>query len=133
IRPIYVIAPSWTEELGDADWLVHVMHLSEDSYRRNKEYTQDDALISSIKGKGNDSGATISQQQNILRREGINTGSNENQIVLWEVYPRDSGNNIMVDTISPLAGPDKEIRAQFGIPYKHEQFPLVDLRYELVD
>jgi hypothetical protein len=134
VRPIYLIAPSWTEDLPDADWLVHVMHLSKAQYLRNKTYNQDESFIKSITGRGNDdSGAQTSQQQSILRREGITHGAHDHMIVIWEVYSRDSDGNIKIDTISPMAGWDKPIRSQFGLPYKHGGFPFADLRYEITD
>jgi hypothetical protein len=134
VRPIYIIVPSWTEELGDADWLVHVIHMSEAEYRRKKKFKQDDTFIKSIKGRGtSDSGGTTGQEQSILRREGITIGQDDNQIVLWEVYSRDEEGKILVDTISPMAGETDPVCAQYGLPYQHGQFPFTDIRYELAD
>lgn len=131
IRPIHVIVPSWTEDLCDADWLVHIMHLSVDQYKRNEAFNQDPGFINRIKGRG-EQGMQEVQAQQVKRREGITCGSNDNQIVLWEVYSRD-GDNILIDTISPIIGEAEQVRATVGLPYKHGMFPFVDLRYELQD
>lgn len=134
IRPIYIIVPSWTEELCDADWLVHVMHLSERQYRDNDLFEQGDDFIKSIKGKGHQEGGTVGQEQDILKREGITAGLNKNQIVVWEVYSREKDGAITVETISPILGASgKPVREAFGLPYKHGEIPVVDLRYEITD
>lgn len=135
VRPIHIIVPSWTEELGSADWLVHILHLSKDQYLRNKKFNQDPVFVKSITGRpteGSGSGAITSQEQNILRREGITIGQTDSQIVIWETYTRD-GDKILVDTISPMAGIDEPVCQEYGMPYKHGQFPFSDMRYELAD
>lgn len=133
IRPIYIITPSWTEELVEADWIIHVQHLSEAEYRRNKNLKQNDALIKRIKGKGDSrNSGTNTQEQASYQRQGITYGQSDNQIVLWECYTRE-GDKIVIDTISPILGPDEPIRDNFGMPYEHGQPPFADLRYELAD
>jgi hypothetical protein len=131
IRPIYIRVPSWTEELHAADWAVHIMHLSEHQYRLNDKFKQGDDFIKSIKGRGTSSDSTR-QEDDKQRREGITCGQNDHQIVLWEIYSRKDG-NIVIDTISPLLGPDNPVRDQFGSPFRHGQIPITDIRYEITD
>ncbi len=138
IRPIFIIAPAATEELPEADWCVHVMHMSESQYRRNKAFTaKDEGFIKSITGKGgDDSGDSTRQNDDKLQRQGITVGEDDKQIVIWEVYEQQDDGTINVSTISPIAGPDKPIRADFGVPYLMDGkpfIPIVDIRYEITD
>src|SRR5262249_12577781 len=122
IRPIYLIVPSWTEELKTADWLVPVMQMSTYQYEQKPHCLQDNDFIRKIKGYGSDGSTATSQEDDIRRVEGITQGANSNQVVVWEVYWRD-GDDIMVSTLSPLCGPEKPIREDFGMPYKHGSMP----------
>lgn len=131
VRPIHIIVPSWTEELGEADWLVHVIHMSEAAYRRKKKYNQDEAFIKRIKGKGDRDGSTGEHEDEIKLRSGITCGQDDRQIVLWEAYRR-SGETIQIETASPML-PDEQMREDFPMPYRHGEMPFGDLRYELAD
>jgi hypothetical protein len=135
--PMHVIVPKWTEELQQADWLVHVLHLSECQYRKNPLYKQDDEFIKCIKGKGTprDSSDSMMEQHKEMR-EGITCGSNAEEIVLWEVYRKNGYTDDaswVVDTISPVKGWDEEVRATFGLPFSHKMLPFFLLRAEIID
>lgn len=135
VRPIYLLTPSWTEELCDSDWSIEVQHLSEAQYRRNPLFNQDDAFIKRIKGTGKstENSGTNAQEQAKYARQGITYGQNDSQIVIWECYTRDSDGKIFVETMSPILGPKELVREGFGMPYSHKQIPFGDLRYELAD
>lgn len=138
-EPLHVIVPQGTEELSDSDWLVHVLHLSEDQYRANKNYKQEDDFIKSIKGKGKETSGDTTLEQNKQQREGITYSDNENTIILWECYRRDrEGKKITVDTCSPVLPCDEnEVRDQFGLPYNKgyfkdgQRFPFMKFRAEI--
>lgn len=138
--PLHVIVPKWTEELQEADWLVHVLHLSEAQYRRNQNFNQDNEFIKSIKGKGDgQTGDDTGKTQEVSRREGLTCGQNDNQIVLWEIYTRDpaNANKIIIKTRSPLKF-DDPVRADFQMPFtegvfKEGWFPFVKWRGEIKD
>jgi hypothetical protein len=145
IDPLHLIAPKGTQEYnqgGGADWLVHVINLSEAEYRANPRFKQDDDFIKSIKGKGikDDSSETSGKAQAIELKEGINCSSNDNGIVLWEVHARDrKAKRINIYTISPLLGcePENYVSQPFGQPYNKgvfasgECFPFFRIRAEI--
>ena len=127
---LHVIVPKWTEELKDADWLVHVLHLSEAQYKANPNYRKDPEFIKQIKGKGDaSSNEDSSKEQEAERREGLTCGQHDQQIVLWEIYTRDPAN---WDRII------EQVRAEFVMPYsegvfKEGWFPFTKWRGEIKD
>src|SRR5882724_5293714 len=131
IDPLYVIVPQWTEDLQSADWLVHVLRLSRSQYEANKKYTQGDAFVTSICGRGADT-ANVSgvKEQDMASREGLTYAADDLQIVLWECYTKQGGKWV-VETISPILGYDAPVRQPFGLPYKHGMLPFVVLRAEI--
>lgn len=145
IDPLHVIVPRGTQELKNADWLVHVIHMSEDEYRANPKFNQDDDYIKSIKGKGSNQELSGEHTRNQYKemREGIGYSDDDNTIVVWEYYRRDRiHNRIEVETISPIlgAGEDVEpIRDSFDLPYNRGQFakgnrlPFMTFRTEIKD
>lgn len=140
--PLYVIVPKGTQELKDADWVIDVIPMSEEQYRANPDFKQEDDFIKSIKGRGDnsDSGVSTKLQAKELR-EGITYSKDDNQIIVWECYMRDRINKrIMVQTISPLLGYSGEhIRDEFQLPYTEgvfkdgERFPFMKFRTEIKD
>ncbi len=131
VRPIYIIVPSYPEDLQKADWLVHVIHLSQRQYEANKQYKQGTDFISKIKGRGSETYQNAADE--IRLREGIMVGENDEQIVLWEVYTREGG-QIKIETMSPMAGEyGEKVKDTGGLPYNHKELPFCDLRYELAD
>ena len=130
VRPVYLVVPSYTQEINKADWLVHIIHMSEAQYRANKKFKTDKGFVDSIKGKGEN--RSPDPQQTIKRIEGITIGQNEKQIVVWECYSKNGG-KWRIDTLSPMAGFDQPIRDPFYMPYKHNELPFCDIRYELGD
>lgn len=136
--PLHVIVPKHTEELQDADWLVHVLHLSEAQYRHNKNYEDGDDFVKSIIGKGSDESGSDDKEQTKTMREGITYGA-ENQIVLWEIYTRDPDDwcKIIVKTRSPLKF-NEPVRPDFQMPYSEGVFkggwlPFIKWRGEIKD
>lgn len=145
VDPLHLIVPKGTQEYnqgGGADWLVHVLHMSEAEYRANPLFKQDDEFIKAIKGKGSreDSSQTSGKAQAMELREGINCSANDNEIVLWEVYSRDrKSKRITIETMSPIKGHEAEdvVREPFGLPYNKgmfvsgECFPFFKIRAEI--
>jgi hypothetical protein len=134
IDPLHVIVPVGTKDFADADWIVHVLHYSSAAYERNARFRQGADFIKSIKGRGNKtSGGSNSKEQEVSRREGINYGQNDDQIVLWEIH-RKRDDKWWVETISPLRPEtDNEIRAPFVFPYKFGRPTFVRFRTEIKD
>lgn len=110
VEPVHFVVPPGTMNLESADRWTHILQLSEDQYRANANFRQDDDLIKRIKGKGTDE----ARAQAKLSREGLTHGTDDDQIVLWEIYQR-TPDGIVVQTLSPLA-PDEEIRPAFRLP-----------------
>ena len=132
IHPYFVIVPPWTQELAEADRVVHVMHMSEADYLRSAEprgYNTDEDFIESIKGEGK---PDQKYEQSRYVAEGLSYSRLKDLIILWEVYLRQSDGQIEVQTFSPLQ-PDEPARAPFKLPYQHKQIPIIQLPYELLD
>lgn len=122
IDPLYLIVPTGCSELEDADWLVHVIHMTERQYRKNPKFKQDDAFVKSIKGKNSSITGAANKEQEVSRREGITCGQTEEQIVLWEIECRKDG-KIIVETVSPMLPKDEnKVRDDFELPYNKGVF-----------
>lgn len=130
------IVPSWTEDIQDADWIVHVQQMSEAQYRANKNFNQDKDFVASIKGTGSmtSGGGTTALKQDIDRREGLTYSTDKEMIVLWEIYQQDHSakkdERWTIKTRSPLRF-DKDVRKDFGLPYKHGRAPFVLFQAEV--
>lgn len=132
IHPYFIIVPPWTTDIHRADRVTHVMHMSEDDYRRsgkNCGYNMDEDFIDSIKGEGKPDNKMREQQASA---EGLSYSKLKDLIILWEVYKRGDDNQIEVQTFSPLM-PDEPARDTFKMPYDHKQVPICLLPYELMD
>jgi hypothetical protein len=125
----HIVVPSYTRELEDADWIVHVQHWSPDAYRRETIFRQDPEFVQSIIGSGlQRDGADTYTRQAKLVREGITHGD-QDTIVLWEVWTRDA-DGWLCETISPLRI-DEDVRPAYRAPYHHGMPPFTDFVYEL--
>ena len=132
IHPYFIIAPPHTQEMQEADRITHVMHMSEEEYRRtakDRGYNLDDDYMKSIKGEGK---PDAKYEQSRYTAEGLSYSRLKDLIILWEVYLRKEDNSIEVQTFSPQQ-PDEPARNPFKLPYRHGQIPLIQLRYELMD
>jgi hypothetical protein len=133
IHPYFLVVPPWTAEIQRADRICHVMHMSEDDYRRSGEecgYNMDDDFIESIKGEGKPNQQNFREQ--VAVSEGLSYSRIKQLITLWEVYVKGDDNVIQVHTFSPL-NPEDAARDTFKIPYDHRSFPFSVLPYELTD
>ena len=132
IHPYFIIAPPKTQDIQEADHITHVMHISEEEYRRtakDRGYNLDDDYIESIKGEGK---PDAKYEQSRYTAEGLSYSRLKDLIILWEVYVRQDDDSIEVQTFSPQQ-PDEPARNPFKLPYRHGQIPLIQLRYELMD
>ena len=127
-----LIVPAWTQDLQDADWVVHVLPFSTAQYRANPLFHQDDAFVERIAGGaggGNEGDAALRDER--ARREGITCGAGDGQIVLWEIYVRDhEAAAWKVLTRSPQAF-GTPVRPDFGLPYRHGRLPFVLIQAEV--
>jgi len=130
IDPFHIIVPSYTKEFKDADFIVHIISTSVDSYKANPAYKQDEELIKIISGKPSKSVGLRSEiQDEIYRREGITQEGENDRIILWEMHtPTKDG--WKVETYSPLQI-QTDIRKPFVLPYNHGEPPFVDFPYEV--
>lgn len=124
----HVILPTWTEDIQEADWLVHVQQVSLAQYKANALFNQSEEFLGTIKGNGDSANGTSTSnalRQETERREGITHSPKSDQIILWEIYVRDhAAGTWMVKTRSPLRF-DEPVRPDFGVTYKHGKVPLV--------
>jgi hypothetical protein len=120
--PLYFIVPRRTDSIEEADWFVDVKVLTRGQYEREPRYNQEKEVIKQILGGQND-GSQRSADQDKAFREGLTYSSNEDEIIVWEVYEKTKG-GWTVYTYSPTR-PKLELRKPFGVPYKMngEYFP----------
>jgi hypothetical protein len=136
INPIYLIVPTNTGALADADWVVHVQHISVAAYKRLSNFKTDDETMARL-GTDETTGSTYETER--YQREGITKPTGKEQIVLWEKYSRQDDGKIFVETYSPSA-PTLKLRDDFVLPYnkgpfgeKNQALPFFELSCELKD
>ena len=140
VNSLYVILPTWTGRIEDSDWVVHVQHYSKHAYKRLSKAAGWDtspetmAAIAASTDQNNQQAETAK-----YTREGITKPTQENQIVVWEVFSREDDGKWRVKTYSPSL-PDKPLRAEFCLPYNKGVFaddlpppPFFELSAELKD
>ena len=133
IDPMFIIVPSYTTSLQQADRVVHVMPMSVSAYKASGRYKTGDEFIKKISGcgEGND-GANAEQRQTRQTREGITHDPEGQKIIVWEVYEKDEDGKWQVLTYSPV-DPSTNLRDPMELPYDHNQVPFVDFAYEVKD
>jgi|TARA_R100001530_G_scaffold32980_2_gene25911 hypothetical protein len=129
IDPLMLLVPNSTKKLQDADRIVQVMQYTKDSFK-NSPFFNEEILIELV-GRKSKAANSDEKEQKVYRREGITYHSDENKIIVWEVYERD-GKDITISTFCPEV-PDMDLRPQMGMPYNHKLFPFVDFSYEVKD
>ncbi len=132
LDPIFLIVPTYTDELQDTDRITHVFQLSKGQYKRRSNYKQDKSFLAKICGKGaeSDTGISNDKEQEKDRREGITYCESGDQIVIWEIWENCGEKGWYVHTISPLC-PDEPIRPSMKNPFKHGKAPFVRFDVEL--
>lgn len=131
VDPMNVILPFYTEDVQDADWLVHVIVLSVDAYKRNKNYEQNKDFVKSICGRGTSENRSNMDQVK-YQREGFTYSEDKNRIVLWERYKRNDDGQWLVETYSPV-NPMKPVREEYILDYEHGENPFVLFEFEVKD
>jgi hypothetical protein len=120
IDPRNFIVPKYAKSIQASPWIVHVITMSDNDYKANTQFRQDEDFVKAITGKGTGtSGGSqgspgIYKDQEVQRREGLTIGASDHEIVLWEVYEKEKFNGkwkVMVSTYSPLR-PNKEDRVR---------------------
>src|SRR5436305_1303970 len=136
IDPVYFILPGQTCELKDAAWCVHVIHLTEEEYKKKTDFRQDNNICKTIKDaqQSKDPSSDMKWSE-VKRREGLTSAQNPDQIILWEIYRvSEDGEKITVDTFSPAnMDENDEVRPQFTLRYNHKKFPFISFRTEIKD
>ncbi len=119
----HIIVPPWTASIKTTEWLVHIIRMSEFQYRANSKFTSTDEVIKLIKGTGQP-GTDETRQQEIEIREGITGSKHDDSIILWEVYHKEPNDKEWtISTVSPLAGIDTVVCADFKMPFCRGSFP----------
>ena len=137
IEPIFIIVPDNTEDIRRAAYLAHVRHLSTWDYLHGPESDlyphKDKAFLKTI--QGGSSGADYQGEYEFVSAkrssEGITHSNDEDTIILWEIYERESPDKCVIHTISPQRA-DIDIRPSFELTYKHNLNPFVDFPIEKV-
>ena len=132
VDPVHAILPYYTRDIKSCDRLCHVIPMSVNQYRNNSLYNQDETLINKIKGRTSEGTRFSTLEDTKLRREGITVGTEDDQIIVWEVYERTDDGKILVHTFSPVE-PEVDIRPTFELPFDHGQMPFVPFVMEIKD
>lgn len=137
IDPLYFLVPTYTSKLQETDWCVQVMPMSVDAYRRMAEdmdWDSSESTIKKIRGNPQDQQVPNVSQDVAAKqiREGITYTTIEDQVIVWEVYKKQTNGSWVVYTYSPAA-PDLNLRDPMEIPYDHGMAPFVDFPYEIKD
>ena len=132
VEPIYLIVPPDTDELQNADRIVHVQHFSPWRYANgagSENRKQGDDFIKKISGGKADNEAQSLEDTKRLK-EGITHSSEKDCIIVWEVYEK-TKDGWKLHTVSPVC--DEEIRPTIALPYRHKMAPFVDFVFEETD
>lgn len=114
VDPMFILMPDSAVDFEDADWFVHVRHMTVAQYERDRRYVQDPFVINQIKGsRDRDFSQYFMDKQ---AREGITHTRQGDEIILWEHYTKTMG-GAAVTTYCPQA-PEVQVRKPFGVPYK---------------
>jgi hypothetical protein len=138
VAPYYfVVDPSVDDLQADAHWCVHIMAMNEATYKKNKNFRQDNDFIAKIKGREvGDYGIAGNNQffQTIRSREGITVPADDTTILLYEIYCKEDDGRVYYDTYSPKCmNEDDRVREREYLPYDHKNFPFVSFRSEIKD
>lgn len=138
INPVFLIVPATTGKLKDADWIVHVQHYSKHAYKRVKEFDHTAETMAAITSGENAPDRTQLEDRK-FEREGLTKTAGKDQIVVWELFYRDTSGAWRVRTFSP-SSPKRDLRPDFGLPYNKGVFgetnpppPFFELNNELKD
>ena len=133
VDPMFIIVPSYTTSLQQADRVVHVMPMSVAAYKASGRYKTGDEFIKKISGCGDGvDGANTEQRQTRQTREGITHDPEGQKIIVWEVYDKNEDGKWQVSTYSPV-DPETNLRDPMELPYDHNEVPFVDFAYEVKD
>jgi hypothetical protein len=130
-HPLHIITPPWTQDIQDATRIVHVIPMSVDSYKSRSGYNQDKSFVGSITGHGSEQSQLFSYEQNKNLREGLTTGSREDEVIVWEVYEKVDG-AWMMHTFSPL-NIEENIKPTVELSYLHGELPFIAFATEVKD
>lgn len=119
VDPVFILMPDTANDFVDADWFVHVKHLSVPKYQADRRFDQSPTTLARIRGSKDQRLAQFWQDKEL--REGITHTKADDVIVLWEHYEKTPG-GWTVYVYSPQA-PDLRLRAPFGMPYKFQGKP----------
>lgn len=114
IDPQFLLISGNFDDFDDADEFIEVEKITVAQYRRNRNYTQTEDVIGSIRGRDQFSFDSIELDKCL--REGITHSAKHNEIMLWHHYERTAG-GWTLSTFSPMAS-DMEIRKPYGVAYK---------------
>jgi len=132
VDPLYFVVPSSANGIDDADWFVHVKHLTVAQYKRERRYNQDPTLVKKIQGGTDMAGDTLDDEKK--RREGLTYTRDKNQIILWEAYYK-TATGYTVYEYAP-EHPREQIRAAYALTTKWQDkvlAPFVDFPFEVKD
>lgn len=128
IATLYFVVPPYTKEIQKADWCCEIQVYSEDEYRRNKNFKQDEELIERIKGGERDS--INDYEENKYEREGLTRSQNPDDIIVWEFYEKKKDGKISVKFITPSGDEVRSSIKDLSVVNDHNEYPYTEFNYE---
>lgn len=104
IEPMFIITPSGTQRIQDAEWVYHVLQYTPKQVRdRFKDAKGIEEFIKKFQNNTFSKADAFNREEDEYRREGINTSGTKDfkMIVLWECHYTDDEGNKRLRVISP--------------------------------
>lgn len=116
IDPVYILMADGADDFPDADWFVHVKHLTVAQYQRDARYEQDPETLQKIRGSEDDPTKFVDLDKQV--REGITHVLDHNKIVLWEHWVKTAA-GWTFHTYCPKC-PEVKVKASVACPYQYD-------------
>lgn len=112
IDPQFVLMAPGADDFADADWFIHVKHLTRGQWRRDPRLNQEPGTWEKVCG-GQENFNQIWQDKQT--REGVTHTDNSDVAVIWECWEQDA-DGWTVSMVSPQT--NELVREPFRCPYK---------------
>lgn len=99
---LFIITPSSTQKIEDAEWIVHVIQMTElEMKKKFKDVPGIEDFIKKVKDITADKNDQLQREQTEYEREGINRSIQDGSIVLHECHYQDDNGIKRIKTMSP--------------------------------
>lgn len=137
VQSLFIITPSGTTQLKNAEWIIHVIQYSKaDFVRTFKAKGLDESKLKDLARRAGSqrdlSNDQLAREDDEYYREGINITPKEGSIITWECHYKDEDGNKRMRTISP-DDTSFDFNDDHAYPYDHNRWMFIHHRRELVN